>query len=350
MKKSILFLSDYPLTPEQIRDGFFQRVLDIDDFFKDNNRIYLSVSLFSNFRKQSLVINSNLIFIKCNLFFNLLFIIKLFNNANLVYIQSLFNTLYTFIFIKLIKNVYILDLHGVVPEELALNEKKIHKFIFAFIENFIFNKMNFIISVTKRLENHYKQKYPNSKPTYIIYTIFPKNLAEIDFNKIDNQEQINIIYSGNIQKWQNIDLMLSVIKNNLFTNYKYTILTGDLEGMKNALNKHGLDNEKSIELKSVSPEELVDYYNKANYGFILRDDIIVNNVACPTKLVEYMYYGIIPIVYSDNIGDFKELNYERIQFNTLDSNLLNRKSLRNHEIIKKLRDENKLSLKEKLNI
>ena len=102
MKNKVLFLSTYPLTPEEIRDGFYQRVLNIDSFFKEDKRTYLSVSLFKNFNKDILVIDSNLTFVKCNFFSNFFYIVKLFNNASLVYIQSLFNTLYPFLFIKFI--------------------------------------------------------------------------------------------------------------------------------------------------------------------------------------------------------------------------------------------------------
>ena len=47
-------------------------------------------------------------------------------------------------------------------------------------------------------------------------------------------------------------------------------------------------------------------------GFVLRDDVLVNRVACPTKLLEYIQYGVLPIVLSDAIGDFKELGYKYI--------------------------------------
>ena len=35
-----------------------------------------------------------------------------------------------------------------------------------------------------------------------------------------------------------------------------------------------------------------------------REEILVNAVACPTKLVEYMYWGVVPVVITPNIGDF----------------------------------------------
>ena len=44
-------------------------------------------------------------------------------------------------------------------------------------------------------------------------------------------------------------------------------------------------------------------------GLVLRDDSAVNRVACPTKLAEYLYFGLIPVVRSPRLGDFEELGY-----------------------------------------
>lgn len=58
-------------------------------------------------------------------------------------------------------------------------------------------------------------------------------------------------------------------------------------------------------------------YQTAHYGFVLRDDITVNNVACPTKLVEYLQYGILPILLTPNIGDFAARGMEYLPLEDL---------------------------------
>ena len=42
--------------------------------------------------------------------------------------------------------------------------------------------------------------------------------------------------------------------------------------------------------------ELSDILKKCKFGFIIREDCPINNVATPTKLSTYMSNGIIPIV------------------------------------------------------
>lgn len=341
----ILFLSKYPHTKEEFRDGFYQRVMNIDSFFENDERVYLDIHLYRNIKKVKFVENKRKEY-SCNFFIHFFFIISLFRKANLVYIQSLHNVLYSFVFIKMIKNIYVLDLHGVVPEEIEFQGYNFKSKFFDWLESIVFPKLDICIAVTDRLARHYMNKFPYSKAKYIVYTILPNNL---DNNKEDNNtkedEILKIVYSGNTQAWQNIDLMLKTISENISKNIEYTILTGDLEGMTVLLNKYQLTSIPQVRVFSVQPSELSTYYENSHYGFVLRDDIVVNNVACPTKLVEYLNYGIIPIVLSDQIGDFKELGYEYVSVSNFDLNLPIRKSEINKTIIKELKKKNDLNIK-----
>ena len=95
---------------------------------------------------------------------------------------------------------------------------------------------------------------------------------------------------------------------------------------------------KNVIIKSVSPIELSSYYEISHYGFLLRDHHPLNNVACPTKAIEYLAFGITPIVLEENIGDFKQLGYEYISINKINNEikLIPRKSSKNIEISKYL--------------
>jgi hypothetical protein len=89
-------------------------------------------------------------------------------------------------------------------------------------------------------------------------------------------------------------------------------------------------------VKSVKPDYLNNKaYPEAILGFVLRDDIAVNNVACPTKISEYLRHGIIPIVYSENIGDFVNLGMKYIRL----SDFVEGK-IPNAETLEKMRQDN----------
>jgi len=88
-------------------------------------------------------------------------------------------------------------------------------------------------------------------------------------------------------------------------------------------------------IESVKPEDLSTYYLAANYGVMFRDDNTLNVVSSPTKMSEYLYYGMKPVLTSTNVGDFVEFGIEYIEFNSdLNlSELKNKKSLKNNQII-----------------
>jgi hypothetical protein len=235
------------------------------------------------------------------------------------------------------------DVHGAVPEELEMMKCFKKATFFTKIERLIYNKSSVCIVLTKAMKSHLKKKYGyRADLEFVEHQIFPSNILnkEVQFSPQADSKIVNIIYSGNTQVWQNIDLIMATIVANLNENTTYYILTGELDKMTEILKQYGLLYNKRIIVKSVPPEELGYFYNIGHYGFILRDDVTVNNVACPTKIIEYMSYGMIPIVKTENIGDFCELGYEYIKYTDLDKMSTPRKSEKNKTIVDGLIEQN----------
>uniref|UniRef100_UPI0040266C07 hypothetical protein n=1 Tax=Phocaeicola vulgatus TaxID=821 RepID=UPI0040266C07 len=94
------------------------------------------------------------------------------------------------------------------------------------------------------------------------------------------------------------------------------------------------------------------YYLKNDCGVVLRKDNIVNRVACPTKLIDYLQYGLIPIVLSPHIGDFYNLGYKYIEHDEIMNHLnsysrsnLNDMAIANYRILTNLCSITKDNLK-----
>lgn len=340
----ILFLSKFPQTESEYRDGFFQRVASIDQFYQKNERIYLDISLFHNWEKK-VSKNDLRVEVSCNILLHFFFILNCFNKSSFVYIQSIYNAIYSIVFILIFNKFFVLDLHGVVPEELMMKNKRIHTLVAEFIECTLFKKINVCIAVTNKMAIHYKKKYPLSRCQYIVYAILPSHLnKKVNYDNDYLSDKVEIIYSGNTQIWQNVDIMLEAIKRNLDNKFRFTILTGEPDQILEKIKELKIDVSQLL-VKSVKPNELEDYYRKSHYGFVLRDDILVNQVACPTKIIEYLTYGIIPIVLSEKIGDFEDYGYEYIMLDELNKQLPLRKSRKNLEVIQEIFDKNDYDLK-----
>ena len=76
--------------------------------------------------------------------------------------------------------------------------------------------------------------------------------------------------------------------------------------------------------------ELLHAYRQCHFGLLLREDTIINHIACPTKLVEYIAMGIVPILESPQIGDFESLGMRFVRLQDLVSRQLPDEETRNH--------------------
>lgn len=346
MKKNILFIAAYPTVDKQ-KEGMFQRIKAIDTEFDSYSRTYLSISYTAYWQKEETVIG-NVKIICVNWFLYFTYIRRIIKEAYYIYVHSLYNFKFLIGMPMNGKNLT-LDLHGTVPEELEFYGKKFKSLFYNKIERIACKHVTNLICVSYAMADYYKKKRKlNHEIKYVIKPIYPINSIskpqtdDIDFlRKSLSIKDTNVVfvYSGNLQKWQNFELMVQCIQAMNNPNYKFIIMTQEIEKAKEVI--FALPNSYSIIVKSVQPKDLGLYYTIAHYGFILRDDIILNRVAAPTKLIEYLSYGLIPIVKTINIGDSVRMRYEYISYHDDLNNLPLRKSVTNENIALSVLKQNK---------
>lgn len=335
----VLFVALFPPEDKQ-HEGSFQRIIAVDNEFSREERAYLYVSHRRFFRHREEEVRPGVILYSCNLLTGLPLILRLFRQAGTIYLHSL---VYTLPVLPLLWGIprtarLVLDAHGLVPEEQEMEGGHLKSRLYGFTERLLFRRLDELVVVTDAMAGYLLRKYPQAQPRVTTYPILPGHILQEDaaITEPDPSQPICVIYSGNTQAWQNVPQMLRIIRQNLSPRVHYHLLTGQPAHMHRLLEEAGLAGEASVTVKQVSPQELKDYYRDAHYGFVLRDDIPVNRVACPTKLVEYLYYGIVPVVSSPHIGDFPELGYEYLAAGEFHAGLPPRKSRRNHLLVKRL--------------
>lgn len=346
--KNIIFLAPYP-TAENIKEGMMQRVAAIDTMFSESEykKIYIIPS-FKTFENKKQIIKNNAVCYYLSMWTGLKKIVHLINNATIVYCHSLYGvSIIGLLFWKKITTTNVVwDVHGIIPEELkfaGVNRFKIK--MFAKLEKTIAYNVPKIVVVTNAMKDHLIAKYPHCKASFYTYPILPITIKKDKEVKENKDKEIIILYSGNTQKYQNIPLMAKSISKIINNNQlRFEILTGNPDEMRNIFKQYGLDKKNNIYINSVDPSKLNDYYKKAHYGYVLRDNIDMNNVACPTKIVEYMAYGLTAIVLSPNIGDFEKMGYEYIEVDKLNTKQLYPfKSNKNIDIYNKLVEQSNIT-------
>lgn len=167
-------------------------------------------------------------------------------------------------------------------------------------------------------------------------TVVTSNLKEhlindfnIDFNKIKiginptlsilkrevNTDRKNLAYIGKIAWIEQNKFKEEMIKIiNLFSNYDWSV---DMIG--NTSDTLGLENMGLNLVPRMTPQELSKYITQFHTGIVLRDDTVINKVAAPCKISDYLCLGM-PIIYSGEIGSLKDFlllypNYSRYMIN-----------------------------------
>ena len=187
---------------------------------------------------------------------------------------------------------------GLTPEESNMMRgnslsSKIRFPIYNWMERVTVNKSYFNFFVSDRMQKHYSEKYSYNGDNFMIIPCYNKNLKREYFSS-DIKPKSSFVYAGGIHPWQCIGETLAIFKeiekNN--TDAFLTILTKDQEKAERMIQKEGIKNYK---IKYVSLEEVIGELGMHKYGFLLREDNIINNCATPTKMNTYLAAGLMPI-------------------------------------------------------
>ena len=142
---------------------------------------------------------------------------------------------------------------------------------------------------------------------------------QASYSSLSRYDNPSFVYAGSLSVWQNMDETLQVYKHieNKLEKSTLTLLTNEHKKAADLINFYKI---KSANVKYVELEHLNMELLKYKYGFLLRKNNLVNNVATPTKMNSYLACGLIP-VYTNTIYDYaKNINLKSFNLE-VDSNL-----------------------------
>jgi hypothetical protein len=114
-----------------------------------------------------------------------------------------------------------------------------------------------------------------------------------------------VAYSGTLAAWQMPEASAGLFQalKGQRPDARLLFLTPDSDAAAKVLAKAGA---KDVLLRSAPPGEAARLLAAADYGLLLRQDDLVNRVACPVKFGEYLACGVRPVL-SPWIGDQSDL-------------------------------------------
>ena len=334
----ILFVSEYP-GPQNEKDGMMQRVSAIDGHFAGHERVYLKVSFIRHLLAERRQVAPGATALRLNFFLHLPFIIALVIRARIIYVHSVGNAL-ALLPVYAFKRV-VTDLHGAVPEEFRMAGKTLAAWRYELVERIAVRFSWRLVAVSAAMVEHIRSKHRQVTAPFLTIPIFD-DVPPGERAAGGHELPLTVIYAGGTQPWQNVDLMLDAMGATK-SSCRLHVLTGDEETFREKTLARGLSDR--VRIASVSKRDVYDHYRRADLGFVLRDDTPVNRVSCPTKLIEYLSCGVVPIVLQPRIGDFAARGYAYV---TLDDFLsgalppaaeLERMRSGNYRVIAALREE-----------
>lgn len=203
---------------------------------------------------------------------------------------------------------YIYWYQGIGPEEVyMMKESKIRYWIDSSIERLSLKKVRYKIGVSKYLFNHFEEKYKISIDPRSVFVMpcFNSVLNEKSFFSANKYEKNVFCYAGGMQPWQGFEDIVELykriedIRNDVFLK----VFSKDKEKAKAIIEKACL---KRYSIDCVPQEQMDAELASCKFGFIIREDTVINNVATPTKLATYLGNGVIPI-FSSTVWAFRDL-------------------------------------------
>ena len=192
---------------------------------------------------------------------------------------------------------------GIIPEESYMrHSSKLRSFVLSYIEKKGLRNSNFVFYVSDAMADHYKRKYGFHTDNSYIMPCFNSVMNKNSFMTDGKYEQNTFLYAGSIDPWQCFDEMLHLFKQieMRVPNAKLRIMTAQQEQARQKAEEIGI---KNYMVGFAPGDKIVQEMANAKFGFSLRKNHPVNNVATPTKLSTYVTNGVIPI-YSQYVCDF----------------------------------------------
>ena len=314
----IVIYGRYP-HPQLVRDGWMRRIATLERLFADRERHYVFpgdpawAADWSDYRvhTHAAAPGATEAFLDFRFSLHHRHLAELVHAADFVYAHTSHSAQHLLPFYA--SGKIVTDLHGIAPEEEELQGKPGRAAFYGALEETMIRRSAALVTVTEAMAAHFRRKYPGSdRPTIQLPIVEELGHGGVQARPVRTRPVV--VYVGGLQRWQNVDRMLAAVAASR-DRYEFRFYTDNPDALRARAAAAGVGD--AMQIATAAPEQLPAIYADADLGFVLRDDIAVNRVSCPTKLSEYLALGVIPVVALAEIGDFVSLGYRHVTVDDL---------------------------------
>lgn len=199
-----------------------------------------------------------------------------------------------------------LNEYNVIPDEKVKSE-------IAALEKRVVLESDFRLAVSEKLVQYWKNQfgYSGSQHVVIPCTLNSRSLNELKTAKGQNirseygftNEDIVIVYSGSGAGWQSLQSLDDSLYESFRGNEKLNLLL--LLKEIPAGFKLKQDFPERVKQTWLQAEKVLSVMAACDYGWLVREDSVTNQVASPVKFAEYISAGL-KVILSKGLGDYPE--------------------------------------------
>lgn len=237
------------------------------------------------------------------------YLLKAKSTYKFVYTRSIleFVTLRLIKFFCFSKYLIVYDFRGLSFAEFDLKNRKglinsLKIKILYHLEKYAFKRADRIHTVSDKFKEYLIEQFNHKRSVVVIPCCIKKPYGlELNSSKVN---RFDFVYLGSVSEWQKFNYTISLFKEiqKEINEATLTVITNDI----NKAQLHLIAKDIQANVLSLPHEEVLDELKKYNFGFLLRDRLLLNKVASPVKFLEYLNAGVIPII-SPEVGDYSKL-------------------------------------------
>jgi glycosyltransferase involved in cell wall biosynthesis len=221
------------------------------------------------------------------------------NNIDYIWCPNIFSVLKLSLIVKRYSIKIVFWIQGILPEESYMRNKSfLRKITLEILEKIALHLSDKFIFVSIAMRDYYLSKLYIMENNYAIVPC----VSELKYNNKIQKIEKSFLYIGSLAPWQCFDKVLKIfdtIRKKHIDSILH-IITLEKEKVENIICEM-LINHANIFVYSIEDRsKLSDILSMFQFGFLIRENNIVNNVASPIKLAEYLSCGINIIIDNEN--------------------------------------------------
>jgi hypothetical protein len=165
------------------------------------------------------------------------------------------------------------------------------------------NEVNVRLAVSNALVDHWRVQFGYQQTDHVIIPCTIRaDLSGADSSDTSSNST-KLVYAGSTAGWQSFGLLEQLLRPVLDaqTNIEVLFLSKPDENTT----RLEQDYPGRVSIKWLHPGDVHDALSGCDYGLLLRDNTVTNQVASPTKFAEYLAAGL-QVIISPNLGDMSK--------------------------------------------